>query len=268
MNLILLGAWCTVAYVVRRQYVVTLSESIQQHRLDVERVSAPVLDRSTTEMLVTRLSAGDPKDILYALSLFDLEHHQAVHPAVRDLLTHPSAAVREKALSMLNKAGDKTVQPQVESLLRDEHLGVRTEALLYLAHHAHIDPLERIQELGAFPNFSVRSAMVACLAWPGKAQNLPAAQTILDTMVKDHGPEGQQTRLESGRLISILPDYFDEQLGILLDDPDTEVVRQALQAVGALHKRRFIPLVLDRLSTPALAPDAAADHASESRMIV
>ena len=121
-----------------------LSEGIQRHRLDAERAAAPVLDRFTTDILAARLSATDPKDILYALSLFDIGHHQATHPAVRGLLKHESADVRQRAVAMLAAAGDKSVVPQVERLLYDENLGVRTEALLFLTHLAHVDPLERI----------------------------------------------------------------------------------------------------------------------------
>lgn len=256
VNLILLGVWFIVAYVAWRQYIATLSENIQQYRLDAEHTAGTVLDRSAADVLAARLNAGDAKEILYALSLFELEHHATIHPAVRDLLRHPSAEVRQRALSVLNAAEDTSVQPQVEALLQDEHIGVRTEALLYLAHHAHIDPLLRIQELGDFPNFSVRSAMVACLAWPGRMQNLDAARIILDTMVQEQGPAGQQARLEAGRLISMLPDHFEEPLDRLIDDPDTEVARQAIRAAGVLHKRRFVPLILSRLNHPDLASDA------------
>jgi len=63
------------------------------------------------------------------------------------------------------------VLPEVQQLLKDPDLNVRTEAMLYLAHHAHVDPVTVIEELGDFADFSVRSAVVAYLAHPGEAQN-------------------------------------------------------------------------------------------------
>jgi len=66
--------------VARRQYVATLKESISQHRVDVEQSSTSVLDRSTAELLATKLSASDPNDVLYALSLFEVERQRAAHP--------------------------------------------------------------------------------------------------------------------------------------------------------------------------------------------
>src|SRR5208283_5823314 len=63
--LVLAGAWLVSVAVARRQYVSTLKESIRQHRFDVENATAPILDRSTADLLATNLSESAPKDILY-----------------------------------------------------------------------------------------------------------------------------------------------------------------------------------------------------------
>ncbi|MBI1750407.1 MAG: hypothetical protein HY234_16010 [Acidobacteria bacterium] len=268
VNLVLIGGWFAAALLARQQYVVTLRESIHQHRLDSERTSAPVLDRSTLDIFAANLRPADPKDLLYSLSLFEVGKQQAAHPAVRELLSHPDAAVRQKALSILAGARDRTVLPQVEKLLRDPSLEVRTEALLYLCHHSHVDPLAYIQQLGEFADFSIRSAMVAFLARPGATQNLDAARVLLDAMVAEPGPEGQRTRLEAARLIGGLPDEFDPQLRRLLADGDPEVIRQAIRAVGQLNKRRLVLKLLDRLGDVRLTADVAETLAKFGDRIV
>ncbi|MCL4523613.1 MAG: hypothetical protein M1453_12580 [Acidobacteria bacterium] len=268
VNIIFIGGWFVAALVAHRQYVVTLRESIHQHRLDSERASAPILDRSTLDVFAANLRPADPKELLYALSLFDVGKQQASHPAVRELLNHPDAGVRQKALSILAGAGDRTVLTQVEKLLQDPSLEVRTEALLYLCHHTRLDPLERIQELGDFSDFSIRSAMVAFLARPGKTQNLEAARMMFEAMVDEPGVEGQRTRLEAARLIAGLPDEFDPQLRRLLADGDPEVARQAIRAVGRLDKRRLVLKLLDRLGNPLLSADVADTLAKFGERIV
>ncbi len=252
VNIVMIGGWIAAALMARRQYVATLKDTIQQHRMDTERQSVPVLDRSTSEILASNLTATDPKEVLYALSLFDVERGHSVHPAMRGLLDHPAAEVRRKAVTMLAEAGDRSVQKKMEELLRDPSLEVRTEALLYLTHHAHVDPLARMQALGDFADFSVRSAMVAFLARPGETQNLEAAHRILEPMTTEPGPEGARTRLEAARLIGSLPDEFGEELSVLLRDPDPEVARHAIRAAGRLRKRRLLPVLLDRISDPGL----------------
>ncbi|HEV2729775.1 MAG TPA: Npt1/Npt2 family nucleotide transporter [Terriglobales bacterium] len=266
--LALAGAWLVAVSVARRQYIATLKESISQHRVDVEQAYTSVLDRSTAELLATNLSASDPNDILYALSLFEVERQRAAHPVIRSLLSHPATAVRQKAISILSASGDKTIRPEIEQLLRDPDLGVRTEALLYLTHHAHVDPLELIQEVGDFADFSVRSAVVAFLARPGEAQNLEAAQQMLTAMVSEPGAEGRQTRLEAARLLGELPDCFDPLLSTLLADPDAAVAREAIASVGKLRKRRLVPELLDRLAHRELGAEAAKALGGFGDMIV
>jgi ATP:ADP antiporter, AAA family len=255
--LALVTGWLAAVSVARRQYVATLKESISQHRVDVEQASTAVLDRSTTELLASKLSASDPNDILYALSLFEVERQRASHPVIRSLLSHPAAIVRQKAIGILAASGDKTLRPEIEPLLRDPDLNVRTEALLYLSHHAHVDPLELIQEVGDFADFSVRSAMVAFLARPGEGQSLEAAQQILTAMVCEPGGEGQRTRLEAARLLGMVPDCFDPLLSTLLADPNSAVAIEAIRSVGKLRKRRLVPELLDRLGHRELCPEAA-----------
>ncbi|MGH9862688.1 MAG: Npt1/Npt2 family nucleotide transporter [Candidatus Acidiferrales bacterium] len=254
VNIVFIAGWFTAALVARTQYVAALRQSIREHRLDVERTSAPVLDRSTVEIFASSLQATDPQEILYALGLFEVSPNAAAHPVIRDLLTHPAPEVRRKAIAILAAAGDKTVQTRVERLLEDPDLQVRTEAMLYLARYAHIDPLDRIQELGDFPDFSIRSGVVSFLARPGPRQNMEAAQMILRTMAQESGPDSQRTRLEAARLLSVLPDQFEEEMRLLLEDPDPDVQCEAIGAAGVHLKRRFIPTLIEHLHQPRLAP--------------
>src|SRR5216683_6710506 len=255
--LVLVSVWLVAVAVVREEYVATLKESISQHRVDVEQASTSVLDRSTAELLASGLSASDPKEILYALSLFELERQRAAHPVIRSLLSHPAPEVRQKAIQILSESGDKTVRPDIERLIRDPDLNVRTEALLYLTHHAHVDPLELMQDEADFADFSVSSAVVAYLARPGETQILEAAQQILTSMVGEPVPERQRHRVEAARLLGELPDCFDPLLSNLLADPDPVIAREAIHSVGKLRKRRLVPDLLDRLSHHELRAGAA-----------
>ncbi|HEU5335971.1 MAG TPA: Npt1/Npt2 family nucleotide transporter [Terriglobales bacterium] len=263
-----ISCWLLAVVAARRQYVLSLKEGISRHRLEVEQLSAPVLDRETSDLLAGSLNASDPADVLYALQVFETERRRAIHPAIRSLLRHPAAMVREKALGILSASADTAVLPEVKDLIRDTDLTVRTEALLFLSRHTKIDPLSCIEEVGDFADFSVRSAMVAYLARPGETQNLDAARRMLEAMVNEPGPENQRTRLEAARLLGRLPDCFDPLLATLLTDADTEVTREAIRSAGLLRKRRLLPDLLDRLANPALAADAQEALASFGDVIV
>ena len=255
-NLALIGLWMGAAFVARRQYVLNLTDGILNYRLDAEKAANPVLDRTSVEIVARRLASDDTADILYALSVFEAEHARVIHPAVRGLLAHPAAEVRQRAVRLVASSGDESVRPAVERLMYDPHLEVRTEALLYLTQHTQIDPLDRIEQLGAFADYSIRAATIAFLARPGDVQNLDAARLMLDGMVRETGEPGKRTRVEAARLLAWLPDVFEPHLRTLLRDEEPEVARNAVLAVGALRKRVLVPDVLERLGDPLVVPDA------------
>ncbi len=255
--LLLIAGWLAAVFVGGRQYLGVLQESISQHRLSAAQSSALALDRSTSELLARKLNVRDPKEILYALSFFEVERARAPHPVIRNLLEHPSGEVRQKALAILSASGDHSILPRVENMLKDREISVRTEAMLYLVHHAHVDPLLLLQELSEFEDFSVRSAVAAYLARPGEAQNLPAAHKILEQLAQEENEAGQKARKEVARLLGILPDSFDPLLSRLLRDPSNEVVKEAICSAGMLRKENSTAQLLKFLSDPVFREEAA-----------
>jgi AAA family ATP:ADP antiporter len=258
INLGLIGVWGAVAWRLRREYVRTIQDSIHRHRLDTERASASILDRSAADALTTKLQADDPAEVRYALSLLEAQQKQDWQPALRDLLSHPEADIRRRVLSMLSGAGDRHIADRVSVMLRDPDLGVRTEALLYLSREIGIDPLQRIQEIGEFEDYSIRAGMAAFLASPGRSQNVEAAHAILDGMVRQRGPEGVRDRLEAARVIALNPESFPDLVEILLRDENDDVARQSVRSADALVSPMLVPALVSLLARPAVADVAGA----------
>src|SRR4029450_12473519 len=82
VNVPLIGIWLVAAAIAGRHYVHALTDSIHQHRLDIERSSAPVLDRTSMSIIEERLASDDTGEILFALEVFQSEHRRRSHPAV------------------------------------------------------------------------------------------------------------------------------------------------------------------------------------------
>jgi len=259
LSLLLTGAWVVVASRLRNEYVEAIRDSIQKHRIDTEQaaLAATILDRSARKVVTSRLDTKEPGELLYALDLLEVDRSAASHPSLHALLGHPSPDVRRRVVALLTTAGDRAAEPQVEALLRDPDLSVRTEALLYLSENFGIDPLEKVRELGDVAGFSIRAGMVAFLARPGPAQNLDAARAILAGMVLETDADGTRVRLEAARLIERLPDEFEVELAALLRDTDPAVAKQACHAVARLKKVDQSTAVALRLGDHDLQ-DAAA----------
>ena len=245
-----IGGWIFVALRARTEYLRTLADRLRKHRIDSSRAAAPVLDRSTTSMLAAKLLSDDTEEILYGLSLFETGYHQAAHPAMRGLIRHRSPEVRARALGLLNAAGDDGIAGEVEALLHDGDVRVRTEALAYLTRRDNTDPLERIREFGDFPEYAIRSSVAAFLARPGPGQNPDVARMLVDSMLGEDGPDRQAVRFEAARLIAAEPEAFQMQLPGLFDDDDPEIVRLAIEGAVRLGRLEFCSRLLGCLGDP------------------
>jgi ATP:ADP antiporter, AAA family len=250
ISLGLLILWVIAARRAGRQYVDSLGESLRQQRLDAERFTEPEFDRSARQMFLTELRSNEPSKILYVLGLLETARWDVPYPALRKLLDHDVPEIRAKAILVLRNKGDLSVIPRIEQLLRDPNLNVRTEALLFLAQHTTVDPLARIQDLGDFEDFSIQASTVAFLARSENKSNLDAATLILENMIKDRGPAGARTRVESARLIRLLPENWGSYLFQLLQDDDPAVQREAVRTTLVHRRREFVPLLITLLGNP------------------
>jgi AAA family ATP:ADP antiporter len=231
-------------------------KNIQHVGLRADQASVSTLDHSTTNVLAEKLNSSDPNEILYALELFEMGQQAQAHSGIRRLIEHPSAHVRRKAVAVLSGAGDRSVRHQVSALLRDPSIEVRTEALAYLARHDHVDPVAAVEELQDFADFSVCSATVAFLARPGEGQNIEVARMILDRMIHEKGENAKRMHLEAVRLLPSIPDEFESELQVLLNDPDVEILSEGFHAAAVLRKRAFVPKIVAGLANPQTAADA------------
>ena len=268
INLVFIAMWMTVAWRVRSEYVRTIHESIHRHRLDTERAASTSIEKSAAEALRTKLADGDAAEVRYALGLLELQQTRRWQPALRELLHHPEADIRRRALSLLRTAGDREIGARAVELLKDPNLGVRTEALLYLTREMSVDPLTQIQQLGDFEDFSIRAGMAAFLASPGPAQNLEAARALLEAMTRRAGPDGARERAEAARLMALVPGPFLDLCATLIRDEDEAVAREAIRAATSIVRDELVEPLVGALERPELVDDAAAALARYGNAII
>ena len=106
VNLVTIGIWLALAWRLRAEYVRTIQDSIHRHRLDTERGTAAVTERSAADVLAAKLAAADLSEVRYALDLIEGQRTRKWHPALRTLLTHPDADIRRRSLAALSASGD------------------------------------------------------------------------------------------------------------------------------------------------------------------
>ena len=170
--------------------------------------------------------------------------------AVRALLDHPDPEIRQRALALLSATGDRTIAARATALLRDNDLGVRTEALLYVTRELGADPLRQLEELGDFEDFSIRAGLAAFLASPGKSQKLDAARLILEGMVGASGESGLEDRRQAARVLGLVPDGLGDLLTRLIEDENPVVAREAILATHRSRPPELVAPLFAALARP------------------
>jgi AAA family ATP:ADP antiporter len=242
-TLVLAPFWIAAVVAARRQYVATLGESIQQHRIDAESAEATLLDRTASQALDAALEADNADDLAYALDL--LQGRESTVPAatIRRLLGHPSAQVRRGAIGVLAAAGDTDAIDAIDPLVDDPDGSVRTEALLFLTRVAGVDPLTRVQHLDAIGGASLHMALVGHLARQGPHQDVEAARLLLDAVMADGLPSPSEQRAIA-EAFGGLP---DDALAVL-GDAAVALARTLLER-GESEVRVRVPALLQRIGT-------------------
>jgi AAA family ATP:ADP antiporter len=249
LNFVFLGGWIAVAYGVRHEYLTVLRSAIEHRKLDPETTAANVLDATTVEMLAQSLAREGEQQTLYGLSLFELGREPAWHPALKKLLDHPSAAVRQRALRLLGETKQHGLEGQVERMLADESLDVRSEALRYLVNHEHKDPVLLLRTVRDVPEHCLQSAVASYLAQSDDPDWLRTSRHILEQMISQDGPGGSLSRREAARALGDMPGRRElhSQLSTLLQDCDNAVVEQALLSAGRLQIQDLLPTIVEGL---------------------
>ena len=250
-------AWIAVAWRLRLAYVAAIGDSIHAYRLDTERSSAAALDASVRTLLSTKLRSQNAADVRAALDEIIAGRIAVPVGELHRLLGHGEPAVRARALAALAQAGDRTAALRAETLLKDRDLEVRTQALLYLARDGGFDPLQRIQELGDFPDFSIRAATVAFLASPGPARNEEALRVLLEQMAGSPEP---RDRAEAARVLALVPDPPTDLLMALIRDQDPVVSEQAMKTAHGPGAATAVQALVEALVSGLFGADAALRH--------
>lgn len=265
VNLVLVAVWGVLAWRLRTEYVRTIQESIHRHRMDRERAGEVPIAPLTSGIMRQKLFGGDTDEVLATLALLEGQSLRKFGVSLRSLLTHPSAEVRRRVLAMLGAGADPEVAGAASGMLRDPDIGVRTEALLYLSREHGADPLELIEQLGDFSDFSIRAGIAAYFA---ASKNPEAARPLLAEMIAADGPDGARERQEAARLLPRVAGDLQDLLIPLILDPEAPVARQAIRSAVTVLREDLVPPLVAALERPDLADEAAEALARYGSAIV
>ncbi len=257
---LLLAGWLTLLVRLRRVYVQSLVQTLEQRRLDFANASFEVKDESTLQTLAAAMKGSRIGDVLHALELLGSvppRARESVYGEITALLSHSSADVRVAALRLLAATPDK--QESIDAIalrLDDAEPMVRAAAVQALTAIQREEASDRVSPLLTDPDVAVRAATVSGLIRHGGLDGVIRSAGELKAMATS---EDYRARERAAWILGeVGVATFYQPLVPLLKDPDTRVRRAAIDAAGKLASPQLIPALVEALSAARLAGAAVA----------
>ncbi len=255
--------WLGVAVAVRGEYVRSLARAIRERFASFEGVFALISDASTVPAVREALQSGNERSVAFALDLIDQADAESVRQLAGDLhalLDHPSAEIRERALTVLDTFPEEIDWERVRRAVDDPVESVRRAAVAALCRAE--DAASLIRDLLRSERAAVRMAALACVA-DGQAPVLRGLvdMEMFESRLREARGGDAAAKIEVALTTMMLGDdpRVPDFLGPLFREPDPQVVAAATRAAGRLGRREFLPRIvasLKRSSTRDAAREA------------
>jgi len=183
--------------------------------------------------------------------------------ALRQLLEHQTAEVRQRAIRLLRKAEVSGLAEAVATHLEDPDSEVRLEAARYLYRTLDGGGSSVLLQQGLeHDDLRVRAAAVGLIAKDGGPdERTLLTEPLLRELIAYEGTAAEEVHLEAARALSVV-DWpgRNDLLTSLMDDPAPAVAERAVKSAGQTGDRAFVAPLLERLQ----AEDGREEEARRS----
>jgi len=253
ISLIVIGLlliWLTLTVFMRKEYLNSFRRAIEKREIDYSRLTVQIDDRSTINALINSLDSPNDRQIGYALEMLrsvkNVERVEKVVPHLR----HESADIRLDALKVLLEHGDRSHMEIVEKMLTDEDIEVRSEAVHFICSRTEGDTLEKLREYLRSDDPRIVNAALAYLTDYGRPEERELVdEELIKAAMRDISEEAELSRIQVARILGVVnKPEFSGYIEILLNDKSIEVVKNAIECIGRLKRRKYIPWLIERLT--------------------
>jgi len=246
--LVLVVLWIGLVVRAGRQYVAALSQSIQQRRLDPDRVEIDLSDESSIRVIRETLRSPDAMQVVHALSLLPGIPRVDWTPHVALLLDHPHPEVRVLALEFLAEGEAALYAEPVHARLRDPEEQVRAAAVEALCALGKLQIIPQVLPFLQDPAPRIRGAAVlGLIKHMGLDGFLHVAEHLKDLLTS----ADPRARLEGVRVLEVLqvPSFYHPLIP-LLDDESVEVQVGTIRAAARIKTPELVPYLVPKLAQP------------------
>lgn len=247
--LLMCSAWIAVVYLLDRQYMTTLIQSLKTGFFRGNFLLSN--DSAVRKLLMDKLKSPKPLEVIYAADSLEKLDKDSIRQFIPILIHHESDAVKEYALRKAVEHRVVSVIPDVEAMLNGNVSDdLRSECLNTLSSLKE-DPTGIFLEYLDHPNIQLQQqAMIALFTSGDIDAIIIAGKKLIDWMNSDD----ERYRILAAATIGKAADKnFYTSLTKLLNDPSEAVQKKAIEAAGEIKSNRLIPVLLEKLHQPGMS---------------
>jgi HEAT repeat protein len=271
VSIALVAIWFALVFRAQAGYVDALRRSLTYHQVSFETARIDFADKGTIDAVLATLDRQDEPSILFTLDLAEkLEPRSVVAHLPRDLLRHPSAEVRRRALTLVAASLEPNALAAVFEMLTSESAQVRAEAIHTLAAVLKVGAAPFVRPLLQSPQAQTRRAAIQLLLRSGDEAARQEAFAAFRVMIGARGSEGEKIRVEAARLMgeSVEPGFSSDLSQLIRTDESPAVVREALASAAKGKYPGLVAEAITQLGNHAIRAAARQAIAQYGEMAV
>ena len=245
--------WIVLSHLANREYIATVRRRLSSRRLDFAEARIDPSDRATMRLLEEAARNATGRQSAYAIGLLGEIDNYDIRPAVARCVASPDPIVRRKVFEVAaaRKLGGFE-QAAREELSRDT--GQREAAIAYLLALS-ADPAAVISQLLEQSDTGIAEAAARAGAAAADRRGFATGHIEMDwleTAARDLDP---RKRRVAAAALSLAGEAGVSLVRELLQDPDREVVREAIISAGRIRDRSLIFSLLPLITRADLRAD-------------
>jgi ATP:ADP antiporter, AAA family len=254
----LVFVWIILSIVIKREYLNSFRLALEKKTIEPEMLRVRISDSATLETLLRVLQSPDERQVLYAMELLTDANLDDWVPQLRLLVRHQSSKVRALAIENLTSLKDFDMMEAVTECLGDSDLSVRAEAIHFLCVDKNLNPSPRLREFLHHENYAIVVAAIHCMAKYQWHSDELISRDFIEHALKEEGERREVARVTAACALGLVNSSSQLQgyLPALLQDPSTEVVRNAVRSAGQILSWEAFPILIGKLADPTLRSDA------------
>jgi ATP/ADP translocase len=220
--LIIIAVWAFLNFRIGREYGNLVKAKLQKQYERGDLLVDQRLDVDFTKLVFDTLESKNRSSVLYSMNLFDLIRQDKLTPEVRKLISYRTDEIRAASLGGMFEQTETGLGPKIEDELSEDVLK------------------KEVQEI----------------------MNLDVYQDVmkgyLEKTLADKSAGAEVARMEAAKAIGFMGSRAPlvGKLEDLLEDESPDVCRYAILSAAALKRRVDVPVLVQKLKSPALREDA------------